>query len=127
MKTTQMLADNANVHGGFTYSPWSGLLARTGYAVACYPGHEVRHCRAMLTPDDIAGFYDAWCLDCEDPFIDGPNNPENHIGAWQDGDTWYLDVSRVVPDLETALQLAREHHQLAVYDLAEGRTIPVTP
>ena len=45
-----------------------------------------------------------------------------YLGAWVDsatGDT-YLDVTRVIADLDTALDLARATGEIAVWDFANG-------
>ena len=47
------------------------------------------------------------------------------LGGWlnaEDG-RGYLDVSRVIPDRETALQIARDTNQLAIWDIANKQEI----
>ena len=47
----------------------------------------------------------------------------NHIGAWMpktaNGSCLYLDVTRVIQDPKTAMQLGRKHAQEAIYDLSK--------
>lgn len=42
-----------------------------------------------------------------------------YLGGWYDTKSgqYYLDATHVIQDLETALALAREHGQLAIFDL----------
>jgi hypothetical protein len=49
--------------------------------------------------------------------------PAHYVGSWTHDGTLYLDVVRVVPELRDALSLAREHNQLAVWDLAAGEEL----
>lgn len=101
--------------GGFTLG--TGLEPiTTGYAVSLRPDREVILSRAtegdlleyMIRNADLLGH-------------DG-----NAFGGWCDPTDGriYLDVSTVVNDRETALRLAVEHDQLAVWDFAACESIP---
>lgn len=66
-----------------------------------------------------------------DAFIDKNKDllstPDHALGTWynpEDGNT-YLDVAITVSDKETALRVARENKQLAIFDLRTYTTIPV--
>lgn len=48
------------------------------------------------------------------------------LSAWVNGNKCYLDVATVVPTRETADLLAREHAQVAFFDLESGQAISVT-
>jgi hypothetical protein len=50
-----------------------------------------------------------------------------HVGTWYNPSLarTYLEISTAVPDLEEAKNLARRCEQQAVYDLKEGKEIPV--
>lgn len=110
------LADRLRRNGGFTVSPRTGQDVTSGYAVATYPECE-RQILGRVNPDDIRdyAFTHAATL-----VRDG-----NVLGAWVDGETGitYLDISRVVYDRGEALALAREHNQLAVFNLSNGTEI----
>jgi hypothetical protein len=49
------------------------------------------------------------------------------VGYWIDGETnrGYLDISLVIFNFESAMALARGHKQVAVYDFAGKRSLPV--
>lgn len=47
------------------------------------------------------------------------------IGAWKDGNLWYLDLSIVCESYEEALALGRQNHQLAIYDLEAATSIAI--
>lgn len=54
------------------------------------------------------------------------SDPANFHGAWVDPDTGktYLDVSRNVQGLSDAAKMAATQHQLSIYDVKGGRSIP---
>lgn len=55
------------------------------------------------------------------------SDPRNALGTWfnnEDGNT-YLDISVLVPRMQDALQLARKHGQIAIFDLRTGTNIPL--
>jgi hypothetical protein len=49
--------------------------------------------------------------------------PAHFVGAWTDSGTLYLDVVRVWPELAQALKDARDHDQLAIYDLTAEESL----
>lgn len=56
------------------------------------------------------------------------SKPGHNLGTWfnAEGDKkHYIDVAIGNNDLETALELGRQHKQKAIYDLVEGKDIPV--
>jgi hypothetical protein len=114
------LAARAHAEGGFTFRIADGTFPRAGYSVSRL-GHEVRLARGeALAPHHIADY-----------MAQHAEAFDHHgacLGAWLDTDTdrWYLDVSTVVPTREQAEALGRTNVQLAVFDLAQCVTIPVT-
>lgn len=94
-------ADGRNVYG----APF--------YAVSVNPEHE-RIVNAPLSADVLERYIaeraDIW----DDAHI---------IGTWQHDGRVYLDVVTLVSDLDDALALARQHGQLAIFDLANGEEI----
>lgn len=53
------------------------------------------------------------------------DNPGVYFGTWVDNGIVYFDASDVVQDEATALRIAREHNQLAVWDFARNSEIRV--
>ena len=51
--------------------------------------------------------------------------PTACIGCWVHDGYRYLDVTRVIHDLDNALNFARDNGQLAIYDLSSGTEITV--
>jgi hypothetical protein len=97
-------------HGGITISIMTGERPAAGYAVSI-PGHEYRS-RWTLSAEQLSQYlYEHG---------EALSTEGAHLGAWWDDDdnTWYLDVSIVVGDLDAALRLGAQWSQLAVYDLA---------
>jgi hypothetical protein len=45
------------------------------------------------------------------------------VGTWTEGDVLYIDSVVVIEDRAIALDLAREHGQLGVWDFANERTV----
>ena len=50
--------------------------------------------------------------------------PGHYLGAWVDGDTLYLDVSEHFAERQPAILAGFWRHQLAIFDLAAGESIP---
>lgn len=49
-----------------------------------------------------------------------------HVGTWEHDGKVYLDISLVCRDVSEALRIAREHNELAIFDLGAKREIAVT-
>ena len=101
--------------GGVTYSLSKGNLAGTNnFSVSIYPNKE-QIIEGVADYDDIENY-----IDTNEDLL---SNPNNAFGAWgHEGKIWY-DVVVAIPNKEQALKLAREHNQLAIYDLAKGQEI----
>lgn len=110
------LCARALANGGFTYRVADAAHPTEGYVVSV-AGRERRH--SVLSPHAIAEFMD----DNADAFI----CHEACVGAWfnPDNQTWYLDVSAVVPTYTEAQRLGRINLQEAIFDLAQGKAEPV--
>lgn len=111
------LADSLSIpDGGFSIDSNSGHDIREGYAVSIYPECE-RIISGPVTATDILRYL----LDMRDQLAHGV------LGGWRDPQSGnaFLDVSVVAPDLDTAIDLARTHNQLAVYDFDAHESIPV--
>ena len=46
-----------------------------------------------------------------------------YIGGWEDNNKFYLDVVVIIPDLATAVYVAKQKRQKAIYSFVEHRTI----
>jgi hypothetical protein len=104
--------------GRFTVDPATGAAVTDGYAVSVDPYYERTYDRPV-TADDLAHYLTtaqrAFTL------------PRRVLGGWRDPDSGrvHLDVSVVVPTLAEALELGHSAGQLAVFDLAAGKSVPV--
>jgi hypothetical protein len=106
-------------NGGVTMHPGTGQInPPAGYAVSTYPGRE-----AILPHAPEAGDLKAYVSSQGDLF---DQDPGAHLGVWEHPPgtgQHYMDVSHVENDLPTALDLARQHQQLGIFDLGSGQTI----
>jgi hypothetical protein len=119
----ELLCLHAHKAGGFTFRTSDGTFPTKGFAVAVAKGPERIIARPLLAID-IEGY-----LAEMDGVIRAGNVVFNGgvcIGAWRDGDRWYLDLSIVCRSLDEALTLGRQNQQLSVYDL-EGATSIAIP
>jgi len=46
-----------------------------------------------------------------------------YFGAWKDGDTWYLDISDMIPTLGPAAWQSERNNQLAIWDVEGKRSL----
>lgn len=102
--------------GGFTVC--QGRDVTSGYAVAVYPERE-QQITGRVNPCDVREYAYAnadlaWRHDVA-------------VGGWRDPETGiaYLDLTRVVPTREQADRLAREHDQVAYFDLNSQQSVRV--
>jgi hypothetical protein len=111
----QTVYEKTKANGGVTISTDNKQPAK-GYAYApeksterSYPTHEFSEAHVMkFMQDNHAAL----------------SQPGNHIGTWEENGKTYLDISRVgAPSAET-IKGAQDAHQLGVYDLEHGKTIP---
>lgn len=110
------IVDKIHANGGVTYNLFRGDLSGTpNYAVSIYPEREQIVDGADF--DRIEGYVD----DNEDLL----NNARNSFGAWLNGDKLYLDVVVTTPDQALATELAKQHNQLAIWDLKNSVEIPI--
>lgn len=103
------LAGALKESGGFTYSVRTGQEPSKGFAVSL-PQHETK-IKGHATPLQIAAYA---------KFHEKALQEKNaHLGGWfntEDGTT-YLDISHVLDSQAEAEKTAREHNQLAYFDL----------
>lgn len=112
----QRVFKQAREKGGATID-LEGGEPTTGYAYAPAKGTETIVELRDFTQADV------------DRFIDrnfaALNRDGNHIGLWQEGDKFYLDVSRVGPATEATIRAAQEAQQLAVFDFDSFQSIDI--
>jgi len=103
--------------GGFTVDPRTGKDIKEGFAVAIYPdrSRELQHTK--VNRDSIRKY--------ADDNSDLLSQEGNMMGGWHDPDTGnvWLDVSRVTTNRREAIDLAKEHNQIAIFDLGSGNSI----
>lgn len=120
-QTQQVLSTIART-GGISYHVPSGTMLVSGYAVSPYPAAERIIPGRELTAADLADYLADYA---------GLLSKPNHcLGVWTndgsdtDTDTTgvYLDVSIIVPDVDTAHRVAFDHNQLAFFHLDTATT-----
>lgn len=109
------------VNGGFTYSPANGSSPKEGFSFSPYPERSKVIATKDIDGSDIKGF--------TENNRDLLTKPDHYVGAWRDKsgghDDIYLDVSVVTSSRPVAEKLGREHNQKAMWDLNEGKEIPL--
>jgi GNAT superfamily N-acetyltransferase len=108
-KIAQAIADHIIEKGGISYDPVSSTQKTSGYAVAVHPGRE-----QIINEPPTAKHIQQYVAKNDDAF---QKDPGAHLGAWENGGNWYLDISHITPDLDKAMDLARQHNQKAIFDL----------
>jgi hypothetical protein len=109
--------------GGFTVR-MEGTRPRefvtSGYALSIYPDRE-HIVPAMVGSVNLLGFLTRYA----DENSNLLSLPDHYFGAWLDRDAGkiYLDVTRVEPEYEEAMRLAKVNNQLAIFDLDSGTEI----
>lgn len=101
--------------GGFTYRRITGA-PKDGFMVSPYPQAERKYTVATFNFEDVRAY--------RQRNRELLAKPGHFLGGWRDGDVIYLDISIRGQTLGEAGRIAREHKQLAIYDLATGREIP---
>jgi phage gp29-like protein len=118
------LADTLLNRGGFTYNPvkvHDKEAPPDGFALSVRPDAE-----EIMHTDGLTKKYLRMKLgDYVARFKDELKQPDAYLGAWHDKDSGriFLDLSKVVKDKNEAMSLAKQAHQLGIYDLAHGETI----
>ena len=113
------LADALSVpDGGFSVviASWRDVWA--GFAVSVFPEYE-QQLAGPVAHDDIARHVSDYWATLAHPHV--------VLGGWRNPDDGlaYLDVSVVVSSRDQALALARNNDQLAIWDFANGQSVPI--
>lgn len=111
------LIDAIHKNGGFSVKDHLGDGPKAGYMVSKNKSTEQAFPEGGFGPQHIQGY-----LDQHQKELASPNA---YFGAWHDPESKkvYLDVSHHYPDFEKAKQVGRNAHQLALYDVGEGKTV----
>lgn len=105
--------DIARINGGITYNVLTGEMnPKEGYMVSI-EGHE--QTTPILTPNGIIGYIGEKA---------NVFSEEVYLGLWK-ADVWYFDVSILVRDRESAIRIAKQNNQKAIYDLNNKQDIEV--
>lgn len=113
------LSERAARDCGFTVKFKDETTPTHGFAVSL-PGYERK--LAGLHPVHL-GQYLVDLLPVWEDLRQGEHGDELCLGAWLDGNTWYLDLSIVVPSESYARELGKRYNQLAIFNLAKKETI----
>lgn len=118
MPTITDLATDTLTHGGSTRNLHTGEAYNDGVAVGI-PGYEQKiPGAATITVDRLTTALAAYLFDliAKDVFGDSTSVA---VGTWvnPDDDTIYVDMVEMHYDLDTALTVATERGELAVFDL----------
>lgn len=111
-----MRATTHQEHPGLTMHDIPGDEPHSGFMVS-EPGSEEHESFSRLVPHDIGDYYDR-----HQNQIHG--HPDTYYGGWEDNGEYYQDVSDNVKDPWQAAQRGEKDHQLAIYDLNQGKGIP---
>lgn len=113
-------AHDALIHnGGFSRHIQTGEPPKTGYMVGLHAdrgGEESVHDLSDLTAQHIAE-HRARARSLA--------NPHMYQGGWVHDGKAYLDRSLNIQDRNEAMEWGRAHKQLAIWDVAHGKEIPL--
>lgn len=113
-QTVNQIVNALHANGGVTWNLSKGNMAGTdNYAVSIYP--------------DRAQILDGADFDTVEEYIlsnsDLLENSENSFGAWSHDGKVYLDVVATIPDINKAVELGKQHNQIAIWGLKNGEQI----
>lgn len=115
------MLQTVNVVDGFSWDCINNTVPTTGYAVSAFKGRE-RIFDNAPTALEIAAFI----LDNADVLFSTKYVLGAHtkvIGCWQYEGQYYLDVSLIYNDKQTALQTGILNDQIAIWDIANCQEI----
>ncbi|MGW0809479.1 hypothetical protein [Nonomuraea sp. NPDC002799] len=108
------LIRDARRNGGFSWSPATGRRPVRGYMVATTGRTAQFPANILDDPDVAARAIDRYLRDNRDVF---ENRKNIYLGCWiEDGKVW-LEPSMNIARKKTAIKLARETDQIAVYNV----------
>lgn len=101
--------------GGFTLAFPDGSAPNTGYVLSTVKDRERVFAAGELTVSAVASYIA--------DNVDLLSEPGLYLGGWEWDGAFYLDISRIVYDLPSALTIARQHDQIAIWDIAGAQEI----
>lgn len=113
----ETISDSHKKNGGSSVSQQTGRPITKGFPVGV--GFEETIEGKDVSPDQLDRFRNVYQEEL--------NKPGRQIGTWyneKDNKT-YVDVVQIAETQEEAVELGREHGELAVYNLETGETIPL--
>jgi hypothetical protein len=90
------------------------MYYKTGYAVSI-KGHELR-VQGKITKELFKAY-----VNMHKTLLQA--SPEAHVGLWNNGGYWYLDISLVFNNIYNAVDAANFHNQLAIYSFSTGESL----
>lgn len=112
--------DSLNKFGGASYNMVTGVLnPENGYMVSLAEyEHKIPHGKE----------YDTKAITQELRLYIGKHGieleqPNRWLGAWFDGTALYFDISEIVMDQQTAIELGKERKQIAIFDNEKKESI----
>ena len=103
------VVEDTLANGGLTIKPFQNEKPETGYMVAL-EGYELQVPLTEFFTGAVADYLGEHAQKLMD-------NPALCLGTWVNEGIVYLDLSENVPNREQALELGRERHQLAIFNL----------
>ena len=103
------VVEDTLANGGLTIKPFQNEKPETGYMVAL-EGYELQ----VPVSEFFTGIVADYIGEHAQKFV---SNPALCLGTWVNEGIVYLDLSENVPNREQALELGRERHQLAIFNL----------
>jgi hypothetical protein len=119
------IANTTKREGGITYSTRAGVKITTGVSVSPYPERSEGLSLERFNSD--ARYRAKATASFLRKNADLLKKPNHVFGSWEDSESGkvFHDVSVVVKTRRAAINLAKKHDQIAVYDLSTGETITV--
>ena len=113
--------ESVNVENGFSWDCLHDEIPTTGYAVSAFKGRE-----RIFGNDPTALEIATFILENADVLFSTENILGGHskvLGCWKYEGRYYLDVSLIYSNRETALQTGFLNDQIAIWDIANGQEI----
>ena len=103
--------------GGLTIKPFTGEKPAAGYMVALQ-GFELKVPVTEFFTGVVADYIGQYAQELM-------SNPSLCLGTWVNEGTVYLDLSENIASRDKALELGRERHQLAIFNLETFEEVTV--
>ena len=111
------VVEDTLANGGLTVKPFTGEKPSGGYMVALQ-GFELK----VPVSEFFTGVVADYIGEHAQKLM---SNPALCLGTWVNEGTVYLDLSENVPNREKALELGKERHQLAIFNLETFEEVTV--